>query len=283
MMELLPDGFAGEFADAMDEGYADALLDPAVIGPSDDRRRVIRPDRMPYAAVCYLERSFGSRNFGCTGTLIAPDLVLTAGHCLIRRGGQVPDRIRVQPGRNGPRIRESLPVRATYVPRRYAERRDPLYDFGLIRLAARPRTVPGPVFPHAASDAQLRAFLRGRQVQIAGYPSDKPRGTMWTHGEVLRRFDRRQLLHVVDTCPGHSGSAVLARIGRCQRVIGIHVAGVSDPRTGRSYGCHPGSRAAPEAGGVNRAIRITPVILAALAGRPVPGGYAMTRVWPPAA
>ena len=254
-------------------------FDPAIIG-TDDRRMVSNTRVMPYAAICYVERTWNGRKAGCTGTLISPNLVLTAGHCLIRAGSRVPSAITVQPGRNGSHRGETIPAARAWVARGFAMDRKPLYDYGLIRLS-RPVRDPRHVIPlHRPTQAQLLDLVRGGTIEVAGYPGDKPRGTMWTHSERLSRFDDRRLIHTVDTCPGHSGSAVLAVIGGRRRVIGIHVAGVRDPRTGRSFGCTPGTGGAP-LGGINRAVRINDRVMSAFTGGRGLGDYALMRVWPP--
>lgn len=254
-------------------------LDPAIIG-GDNRVLVRNSKAMPYAAVCYVERSFGGRKFGCSGTLITPDLVLTAGHCLIKSGGRVPVTMNVQPGRNGSYRPEVIPAERAWVARGFVHGRRPLFDYGLIKLRYPARNRSKIIPLHQPTNATLNRLMRTGRVQVAGYPSDKPTGTMWTHTERLRRYDGRRLIHVVDTCPGHSGSAVLAKIGGRTRVIGIHVAGIRDPKTGRSYGCKPGSTGAP-AGGYNRAVRLSSRVMSAFTGGRNLGDYGLMRVWPP--
>ncbi|SIT00185.1 V8-like Glu-specific endopeptidase [Roseivivax lentus] len=253
-------------------------FDPAIIG-ADDRTLVRNTRVMPYAAICYIERSFGGRKFGCSGTLIAPNLVLTAGHCLIKRDGRVPVTMNIQPGRNGDDRLETIPAERAWVARGFAQKHQPLFDYGLIKLTRPVRNPRAVIPPHQPSNAMLRALSRRGRIRVVGYPSDKPRATMWTHSERLHRFDRRRLIHVVDTCPGHSGSAVLAFVNGKLRVIGIHVAGVRDPRTGRSYGCTPGTAGSPE-GGYNRAVRLSPRVMAAIRGERNLGDYSLMRVWP---
>ncbi|MCV6598666.1 MAG: trypsin-like serine protease [Mangrovicoccus sp.] len=253
------------------------MFDPAIIG-GDGRRLISNPSTMPYAAICYIERSFGGRKIGCTGTLIAPHLVLTAGHCLIKSDGRVPVSMVIQPGRSGSVKPQSIPAARAYVARGFAQDRKPLFDYGLICLT-RPVRDPRHVIPlHRPTSTQLRRLKHHGRLRVAGYPSDKPRATLWTHSERLLRYDRKRLIHQVDTCPGHSGSAVLASISGKTRVIGIHVAGQRDPRTGRSYGCSPGSTGAPH-GGYNRAVRISTQVLAALAGKLRLGDHSLMRVW----
>jgi glutamyl endopeptidase len=245
--------------------------DYAIVGPTDGRTRVLNTRRMPYSAVCHVERDFGDgRLSGCSGFLVAPTVVFTAGHCmfsrprqlLLNRGG--PTRIRVTPGRNG----ATTPFGSQWASRWYAHRRfvvggDVMFDIGIVVLPRRFRLDPG-TFPLVAkNDSALQSVRAHRLLHIAGYPGDKPVGTMWEHAERLDRVAPRALYYSVDTCPGHSGSPVWAQPGRSLgrvEAIATHVAGPA-PHAGGAWGCRPGVPVAP-AGAVNRGIRITPDILA---------------------
>ena len=75
--------------------------DSAVIGPVDNRVQEVDTRRFPWNTICHMCRAFpGNPCSGCSGTLIAPDTVLTAGHCLwsLRFSGP-PQAIHVAPGR----------------------------------------------------------------------------------------------------------------------------------------------------------------------------------------
>ena len=161
--------------------------DYAIVGPTDGRTRVLQTSRPPYAAVCQIERDFGDgRLSGCSGFLVSPSVVVTAGHCvfsrprhlLLRRGA--PQRIRVTPARDGtgpPPFGYQWAVR-WYAHRRFVERGDVMYDFGLV-VTPRPfRALPA-VFPLSApDDARLQDIRARRLLHIAGYPADN-RAARW--------------------------------------------------------------------------------------------------------
>ncbi|MDJ1156811.1 trypsin-like peptidase domain-containing protein [Chelatococcus sp. SYSU_G07232] len=258
--------------------------DLAVIGPIDSRVQEIRTRQFPWNTLVHLCRDFGSGQCsGCSGILIGPRRVLTAAHCLWSIGrAAAPRRIFVIPGR---RDRATMPfgsieAREYWVPRGFLTGPErTAWDWGLIVLR---RPVPSeigrfvPMKPLSA--AALSRLREAGRVTVAGYPSDRPVGTLWRHAERLVRFDDHRLFHTVDTCPGHSGSPIMARIDGQPAVIGVHTAGVLDPE-GLSHGCKRGTVLAP-AGSVNSGVRLRPATIEALSdpSRPRPGPALMVRL-----
>jgi V8-like Glu-specific endopeptidase len=248
--------------------------DLAVIGPSDGRVQELNTSRFPWKTVVHLCRDFGSGGCaGCSGILIAPQRVLTAAHCLwsLKRSA-APQRIFVIAGR---RDRTTMPygvigAHRYWVPRDFLRGRDrTAWDWGVIEL---PRAFAGIerfVPMRALRDHELARVAASARVTVAGYPSDRPVGTMWRHNERLVRATSRRLFHTVDTCPGHSGSAILTRLGPSPAIIGVHTAGLLDAE-GQSHGCKPGAVMAPP-GAVNSGIRLTSSIIAALRAPAIAG------------
>jgi V8-like Glu-specific endopeptidase len=253
--------------DLLDE-LADAA-DYAIVGPRDSRVHEIDTTRFPWSTVCHLCRDFGDRRCrGCTGTLIAADVVLTAAHCLWSPAfGRAPRRISASPGRRDRATFPfgSIPARSWYIPRGFMRRTGKArkaFDFGVIHLV-RPFARPDRFMPvRALPDSALSGLTASGLVTIAGYPGDRPVGSMWRHSERLKRFSRALLYYSVDTCPGHSGSPIWAVVDGRRTVIGVHTSGIID-ELGRSYGCKAGTVLAP-AGMLNSGVRITPEVLDAI-------------------
>jgi len=254
--------------------FLDRLTDAAdyaVIGPVDGRRKVLNTRQPPFAAVCHLERDFGDgRWVGCTGFLISPRMILTAGHCVyspIRRitgRPATPQRIRVTAGRAGARRPfGAITGERWWAHRRYVRSASRPFDIGLIRLS-QPVAGPEPLRLHAPTCAELGRIRQSRLLHISGYPGDKRRGTQWTHEERLDRFTGRDLFYSVDTCPGHSGAPVWVERwpGGRRIVVGVHTAGPR-PHANGPWGCRAGAPMAPQ-GHVNRGVRMTPDLLAAV-------------------
>jgi protease YdgD len=196
---------------------------------SDDRRPL--PEAEPtLAAIGRVNREGGGF---CTGTLIAPDRVLTAAHCLwdARRQRLLPaGRLHFVAGwRRGTHAGHARAASLQHDPALRLNARsvplEPLTDWAVLILE-RPLDGPGlqPLPFAGAGDRESAA--RGAPLARVGYGADRP------HLPVLVEPCRllgtgaggRMLLHDCDATEGDAGSPILLRAAGGYRIIGLQTA-----------------------------------------------------------
>ncbi len=227
--------FGEDSEPAIDGDPLAAEADYQIIG-DDDRVRIRNTRRRPFRYICKLERPGG--RVICTGTLIGPNKVLTAAHCLYdRSSGRGCRRLRVIPGKNGSgRSRREEPfgaalMRRIDMPARYRTATEywdaARFDYAVITLDQaigrrvgwwrRIRPIP-------------RSMLLRARLNTAGYPGDKGgQRPYWAYDRVTAV--RGDLIEYVnDTMPGQSGSPVWLRWKSTRTLVAIHKR-ADDPRS----------------------------------------------------
>jgi glutamyl endopeptidase len=231
--------FEDEFEDEFE--YESEIM--PVDAPVDGRVRVLpRPANpstrlYPFNAICYIEIDPGGgyQPWG-SGNLIAPRVVITAGHVLREAGTSA---LRVTPGaaRDSaqPRMRGTgTPNSQVATPSSFRTPTDfrpvSATDYGIIILP-RSFTTPTRFMPLQARAASRSAVT----ATIAGFPGDfnlvQP-GTMWRHSDGIETVATTDglLRHRIDTKPGNSGSPLWILGSGASRIqIGVHV-GLSGTR-----------------------------------------------------
>jgi glutamyl endopeptidase len=192
----------------------------SVIG-QDERTEVQDTTAYPYSAIVQIESDIG----GCTGWLISPDTVVTAGHCVYdpnqHKWASYAD---VYPGRNGDNLPYgSAKAQTFYSVTGWTEDGDTHYDYGAIKLDWDIGNATG-WFGYRWQSGSLD----GTRENISGYPGDKTYGTQWEDEDQIRKTTPAKLYYANDTYGGQSGSPVYqadyAGCGVCS--IAIHTNGV---------------------------------------------------------
>ena len=219
--------------EAAEEADAEAALAQLeVIIGKDDRVRIQNTKVVPWKRICHLtiEGKNGSKFLG-TGALIGPRTVVTAGHCVFLHGaGGWAKSITVSPGRNGNSFPfgKAMAVQLHTV-KGWKDGKNRQYDYGAITLGPGIKMPPPSAF---GFDALPDAALIGAKLNTAGYPGDKPAGTMWYHGMKVKAVLPRLLVYDIDTMGGQSGSPLWIKRNGKRIQVGIHTNGMASGNSG---------------------------------------------------
>jgi glutamyl endopeptidase len=182
----------------------------SVIG-TDNRVQITNTVVSPYWNI-------GRTSLGCTGTLIGPKHVLTAGHCVSNGAGTWYSALNFTVAQNGSYQPWGTKTWSNvYTPVAYHNGADTNYDYALIILSA----------PAHGGNAGWGQYSSGTH-SITGYPAEKPLGTMWTHSGAVSTSGSFRLCYNIDTTGGNSGSGIA---DTSAVVRGIHTTGVGGSAT----------------------------------------------------
>jgi len=128
----------------------------------------------------------------CTGTLVAPSVVLTAAHCVSGRRSTIsPDDVRFGIGTDMTSPLASIEVEAVYRHSSYANGPDDeRYDFGVLVLAEPADEYVPSIIPIGVNRASLSSALEGQRGQVGGFGQTHPnddsnRRKFWTTEEIV--------------------------------------------------------------------------------------------------
>lgn len=177
-----------------------------VIG-NDDRSRTTPTDWWPASATVQMTmlNNSGQRIFFCTGFMIGPDTMATAGHCVHNNdfGGWITGRDFIAyPGRDGATSPYGGCRAVSFHSNTFwTVNRNREYDFGAVKLDCEIGNATGTYGYRWQS-----ASLDGTGVVTRGYPGDKPNGEQWVAYDQIRYSHVRVLWHLADNVPGNSGN-----------------------------------------------------------------------------
>jgi glutamyl endopeptidase len=211
-------------ADLPDAASTAYLYTETVCG-ADDRVRISPATSLPWRWICKLFITFpdGARFVG-TGWMIGGRTVMTAGHCVYSRGnGGWASSVEVVPGMDGAsRPYGSLVGTSFRSVTGWTQDGKPEFDYVAI------------ILPNCSLGNRVGWFgfaylndstLNNMLVNTAGYPGDKPNGTMWFNAGSISRVEERKIYYMIDTIGGQSGSPVWRYLNGERHAVGVHAYG----------------------------------------------------------
>jgi glutamyl endopeptidase len=196
----------------------------------DDRVQITNTAVYPWRVHCSLliTAADNSQWIG-TGWFIGPHTVMTAGHVVyIQNSGWVRSIV-VMPGRNGSNLPYgSITSTSFRSVTGWTTSGDWNYDYGAIILPSDLGNTTGWFGFGAWPDSELVSSIGN----IAGYPGDKPSGTLWYDWHKIASVDPRRVYYDIDTYGGQSGSAVYRIINGGRYGIAIHAYGGATTNSG---------------------------------------------------
>ncbi|MGW5737705.1 MULTISPECIES: trypsin-like serine peptidase [Streptomyces] len=212
---------------------------PETVHGPDDRTQITNTSVYPWRVHCYLLiTARDNALYQGTGWLLGPHTLATAGHCVYIKGSGVAGRdgwvksIQVMPGRNGASLPYgSITCTSFRSVTGWTQNGDENFDYGAIITPSNIGATTGWFGFGVWSDSDLLKTTGN----IAGYPGDKPPGTLWYAARGVDSVAARKVYYDIDTAGGQSGSSVYRIDNNNRYGFAIHAYGGARVNSGTRF------------------------------------------------
>ena len=202
----------------------------------DNRTQITNTSVFPWRAIASLLITAADNSTWIgTAWFVGPHTLLTAGHCVFIKNSGVAGRdgwvkrIQVMPGRNGVNLPYGSVTSTSFRSvSGWFNSGDQNYDYGAIILGTELGNTVGWFGYQVLGDADLTASV----ANIAGYPGDKPAGTMWFQSNKVASVGPRKVYYDIDTAGGQSGAPVWRLVGGNRYGLAVHAYGGATTNSG---------------------------------------------------
>lgn len=178
-----------------------------------------------------------SKKYACTGTLITPTIVLTAGHCVVdatKKQLLKPSEFTFYPGmrKSSEAPLGQYSVKRVVTFKQYLATNSFQHDVAIVELTKSPNL--GTI---AIRESFNKKDLMTKKITITGYPGDKAPGTLWESSSVGLNLmpSGNAVAHVADTFGGESGAAIRIVENGVVKIIGVHTGGAENFNMGVAF------------------------------------------------
>ncbi|HAZ14111.1 MAG: hypothetical protein A2X86_02905 [Bdellovibrionales bacterium GWA2_49_15] len=192
--------------------------------------------KYPFTAVGYISFEGDGHQYGCTGSLVSANVVLTNGHCVFDQDAQkFYSKFTFSPGyQTSPGPLGEIKVKKVYVSTSFQAKKTDI-DYGFLVLEEPVGNRTGWL---GVRTMEL-SWYRSNRFYVAGYGSNfgllsaiiTTQAVNAKPCQVSRpTLLGRALVHNCDTGPGNSGSPLFTYVGGSPYIVGVHFSGASGDR-----------------------------------------------------
>lgn len=211
--------------------FGNSGIEPNSIIGDDNLVKISSTTNFPYNVICkikaywYLDDNKDEVGEG-TGFLIAPDILITVGHCLFERGLGFCNEVEVIPAQSGTMkpygVYYGDKAIVSYGWYQYEALND---DWGVLKLK---KPVVGWLTKFLSFDTETlesEDSLDTISISVAGYPFELPENIkygdyMWRSRGTVQMFEEKKIFYDCDTVKGTSGAPVMTHLNK---VVAINV------------------------------------------------------------